>query len=149
MKTIFVIITFALIYGISYYMMRLITNIKNREEIIIKVFQEIACDYHVRIIDNGYGNILCENEEWLTCKSSTNPTSGCMEFGTENQERWIRGFEYSDKGKFYIIYFRLLGKCYLAYSNDNLSTWMHVVRTARKENKRFFSKSNIYDRNKI
>ena len=115
----------------------------NLIEDMIKVLQEIAVDYHVRVISNGYGNILCENEEWLKCKSSSPQSNGCVEFGTENQEHWIRGFEHTDKGEFYIIHFRMLGKYYIAYSNDDLVAWTHVVRKARKENKKFFSKAII------
>lgn len=116
---------------------------------MIKILQEIAVDYHVRVISNGYGSILCENEEWLKPNKSNEQTSGCVEFGTEHQEPWIRGFEHTNSGEFYIIHFRMLGKYYLAYSEDNLIAWINVVRKARKENKKFFSKANIYDRNKI
>ncbi len=108
-----------------------------REKIMITTLQEVAYDYRVRVVINGFCRLTIDGKD---VKISDLDISGhCIE----------GGYSYTDGGDIYIIIFRVFGKYYLAYSSNPLMSWRVVVQKAREENRKLFSRSNYYDRNKI
>lgn len=114
---------------------------KCKEESIIKVLQEVACDYHVRVYRSWWGNLIIDGDQ-LVIDSVITDDLGCFEMNSNNTiivgdyESVI--FEHDENGKLYFINFRVLGKCYLAYGDNTVSAWLNVIKKARAVNKKFF-----------
>lgn len=119
-----------------------------KEESIIKILQEIACDYHVRVFKSSWGNLTITP---IDDDDLSKNDIKCFDMNSDNTEIVANGldikFEYADSGDFYFINFRVLGKCYLAYGDDIIYAWINVIKKARDLNKKFFYRN--LDRQKL
>ena len=125
---------------------------------LIRVFQEIAYDYRIRIIKAGNGNLVVNgtviendadqsNEDCISVeRMNQNPDYTMILNAGDNN---LIEMDFSDSGNMYFIYFRLLGKHYMSYGITEITAWVNAIHRARIENKRLFSRSSMYDRNKI
>lgn len=134
----------SLIMLIKMYLNKDITDKQeaNRKESLIKVFQEIAYDYHIRIIKAGRGSFIYE-EDLIPIATLPYKDEPYLDMGVDNILQGAAKdiqYEYFDSGDTYFINFRILGRCYLAYSNDEVSAWITTIRKGRAENKKLFRK---------
>ena len=116
-------------------------NQREKDEELIKILKEIAYDYKVKIFKNGAAYII-SNDQYAF--ESQSPEFGC--FGKDSK---VFHGEFSEDGNAYMIAFRVIGKEYLAYGPTEVMAWAALVKTARSENIKYFSKSSYYDRQKI
>ena len=111
-----------------------ITNMETDSIKILKILQEIACDYRVRIIKSGLGN--------------TSASVECVYMGVNNDIPYY-SMEYTEKGKSYLINFRVFGKCYLANADSEIAAWAIVISKAREESRNIFGRTGYLDKHKI
>lgn len=131
------------------YQISILDNIE-QSEFTLKILQEIAYDYHVRIIRSGQGSLFIDN----IIVDEYSPSRGFIDMGSDNiiiqpnKDEQI-SFTFDKSGKLFLINFRVLGKCYLVYGSNDVIAWLNLINKARSENKKLFSKSSYIDRNKI
>ena len=114
------------------------------------MLQEVACDYRVRVSKSYWGNLRFD-EIPLSLMKIDQEDYGCINMDSNNviDLRYYKSKSaaQSDEKEFYFINFKVLGKYYLAYGSDVVSTWVNVIKKARAMNKRFFY--GQLDRHKI
>ena len=126
-------------------------------EVTANVLQSIACDYNVRAIKCGYGEISLkleslDNDDIRVVKSDDPIRWKSIEIGKEmipNDTDHFSNIEvdiyfYSGNKKHssktvYIIRYRLFGNYYVAYGRNPLIAWSVVIRNARLLNRIMFS----------
>lgn len=129
------------IYKYDHYRL-LIEYINKTNPEIIKVLQEIACDYRVRVIKAGKGYIKAD------IIKASDIERKCINLANDNSSPGYN-FKFDDDSKLYLINFRVFGKCYLAYSDNEVDAWSLVVSKAREESRNLFGRSGYLDRHKI
>jgi hypothetical protein len=95
----------------------------------------------VRIIKSGWGDSydLYDSLDY----------NGCFRVDlTEDTEEMLNEF-LEDEPHRYFIYFKVFGKYYIAYGNNETLAWEAIVIKAREESKNIFSRSSNIDRHKI
>lgn len=139
------------------FILILIKNQKNEEkynntindQIISSVLQVVAYDYHVRAIRCGYGEIMDhDNEKYM--KFDDMIQWNCLEVGSSVKNARYSINLYKEKAfdhLVYIVNYRLFGNYYIAYGKNPLIAWSIVIRNARAENRKIFSR--YPDRQKI
>ena len=119
----------------------------NNNEIVSRVLQVVAYDYHVRLIKCGYGEIIDHSTNQIICDNKDDIQWKCIDIASETRYTSNIYDENPEDCLMYIIKFRLLGNYYIAHGKDPLTTWAIVIRTAREENRKIFSR--YPDRQKI
>ena len=113
-----------------------------QNEIVTNVLQIIAYDYHVRLIRCGYGEIMDHCAKgYMRFEDSIQWK--CFELGSSPKDAQYSINFYREKTFDYLVYtihFRLFGIHYIAYGKNPLIAWAVVIRTARAENRKIFSK---------
>ena len=112
---------------------------ENNNPKILKILQEVACDYRVRVIKAGFGNIKLINDK---------NEQGYINLGADNSRQGYQ-FEINDECDMYLINFRVFGKCYLAYANSEIAAWSIVISKAREESRNIFGRTGYLDKHKI
>jgi hypothetical protein len=123
--TIFILIKYSKLYNAT----------KRKEYFLIKTLQEIAYSYRVRIIRAGHGTLTIEDDNTT---DDTDNDGGCLDTGSDNMGIEIN---FTEDGDLYFINFKVLGRCYLAYATTEDLVWINIVKKARAENRRLFSRS--------
>lgn len=106
---------------------------------IVKVLQEIACDYRVRVVKSGWGEGIdpyIENQ----CLSDME-----IEHLYMLAEKYID----NDSDEYYFIGFKVFGKYYLTYAKNEMLAWANVVRKARERSRDLFGRTGSLDKYKI
>lgn len=118
-------------------------------EIVSNVLQIVAYDYHVRAIKCGYGEIM-DHVAHKYMRFDDTIQWKCIELGSSPKNmRYTVNF-YKEKtldSLVYIVNYRLFGNYYIAYGKNPLIAWSIVIRNARAENRKIFSR--YPDRQKI
>ena len=143
-----VILVFPIVCAIEVLIILLYNHLSNRFQKslnnannpkLIKIMQEIACDYRLRVIRSGYCILSIDGviERGKIIDDKVKDSGDCLPFFDKIQ------IEYSDNGNMYCIHFKLFGKYYISYGNNEVMAWANAVQRARKENKKLFSKINL------
>ena len=124
-------------------------NITYQDDIVSNVLQIVAYDYHVRAIRCGYGEIM-DHDTGKYMRFNKTIQWKCFELGSSLKDQQYTINFYEEKKYEYLVYainFRLFGNYYIAYGNNPLIAWAVVIKTARAENRKIFSR--YPDRQKI
>ena len=124
----------------------------NLDMVLISTFQEIACDYRVKVIKSGYGVVRRKRDRMYNIKEysetcydvEVDENTTIDNILDKTQFEIFEACSDSERVDYYII-FKVFGHHYLTYSENVVETWRTVVQKARKERLRIFGRSSAYD----
>lgn len=135
-----------------------------QNDITSVTLQPVAYDYHVRVIKCGYGQIFINKylPEYDVIKNRLD--SGSMQtspielaemlpidaecYNNKSIKLVFNTYKNNDSATIvYFIRYRLFGKYYIAYGTNPLIAWSIVIKNARTENRKIFSRYPDRQRN--